>query len=88
MKPGDAPLVPPGVVAARVRPWRGGRASEETDWIAEERPVALVFNGISHAVMLASPADLDDFALGFAITEGLLETPAELYGIERVDGTE
>ncbi len=56
--------------------------TERADWLAEEVPVALVFNGISHAVMLASPLDLDDFALGFALTEGLIESPAELYGVE------
>ena len=50
--------------------------------LASEAPVALVFNGISHAVMMASPADLEDFALGFGLTEGLLDGPAELYGVE------
>ena len=50
--------------------------------LAEEVPVALVFNGISHAVMMASPADLEDFALGFALTEGLIDSPSQLYGIE------
>ncbi len=50
--------------------------------LAEEVPIALVFNGISHAVMMASPADLEDFALGFALTEGLIDSPSQLYGIE------
>lgn len=50
--------------------------------LAEEVPVALVFNGISHAVMMATPADLDDFALGFALTEGLIESRAELFDCE------
>jgi FdhD protein len=50
--------------------------------LAEEVPVALVFNGISHAVMMATPADLEDFALGFALTEGLIESPAELFDCE------
>jgi FdhD protein len=44
--------------------------------------VALVFNGITHAVMMASPTDLEDFALGFALTEGLLQTPSQLFGVD------
>jgi len=82
MKPIDAPLLPPGVTERRVTAWRGGRAHTQTDSLAEEVPVALVFNGISHAVMLASPCDLEDFALGFGLTEGLLADRAELYGID------
>jgi FdhD protein len=62
----------------------GDAARQATDCIAEEVPVALVFNGISHAVMMASPADLDDFALGFSLTEGILQHPDELYDIEVV----
>ena len=54
----------------------------EDDHIAVETPVALVFNGISHAVMMAAPADLEAFALGFAVSEGLLASPAECFGIE------
>ena len=50
--------------------------------LAEEVPVALVFNGITHAVMMASPSDLEDFALGFALTEGLLHSPSQLYGVD------
>lgn len=50
--------------------------------LAEEVPVALVFNGISHAVMMASPANLEDFALGFALSEGLLQSPSQLYGVD------
>ncbi|UTW13153.1 formate dehydrogenase accessory sulfurtransferase FdhD [Marinobacterium rhizophilum] len=62
----------------------GSQAQQATDCIAEEVPVALVFNGISHAVMMASPSDLDDFALGFSLTEGILQHPDELYDIEVV----
>ena len=82
MKPDDASLLPPGLRPAKVTEWRGGAVAQRADWIAEEVPVALVVNGISHAVMLASPCDLDDFALGFAFTEGLVDTPAGLYGVE------
>jgi FdhD protein len=52
------------------------------EWVAEESPVALAYNGISHAVMLATPADLEDFALGFSLTEGLIDAPADLLDIE------
>ena len=82
MKVIDAALVPSGTRASRVTEWRDGGSSVRTDWLAEEVPVALVFNGVSHAVMLASPADLEDFALGFAFTEGLIERRDELYGVE------
>ena len=82
MKPLDTSLLPEGMQAARVTEWREGCMAELADWLAEEVPVALVFNGISHAVMLASPSDLDDFALGFALTEGLIDGPGELYSVE------
>ncbi|MEK8026526.1 formate dehydrogenase accessory sulfurtransferase FdhD [Pseudaquabacterium rugosum] len=82
MKPDDAPLVPPGAQRAPVAIWRDGRLRQDSDWLADEVPVALVYNGISHAVMLASPADLEDFALGFSLSEGLLRTADELYGVD------
>ncbi len=53
-----------------------------TDRLAEEVPIALVYNGVSHAVMLASPQDLEDFAVGFSITESILQDKSELYDIE------
>ena len=65
-----------------VRVRRDGAVTESRDWLADEVPVALIFNGISHAVMLATPQDLEDFALGFGLTEGLLARPDELYGVE------
>ena len=55
--------------------------------LAEEVPVALVFNGISHAVMMASPVHLEDFALGFALTEGLIDQASQLYGVEVIHQT-
>lgn len=58
------------------------------DDVAEETPVALEYNGISHAVMLASPSDLENFALGFSLSEGILAHPRELYECEVVDSCE
>jgi FdhD protein len=71
-----------GAVRLDVRVRRGGEVTVSQDWLADEVPVALVFNGISHAVMLATPLDLEDFALGFGLTEGLLARADELYGVE------
>ncbi len=67
-----------------VRVRRDGRVTESQDWLADEVPVALIFNGISHAVMLATPLELEDFALGFGLTEGLLARADELYGVDVV----
>jgi len=50
------------------------------EWVPEA-PVALEFNGLSYAVMMATPADLEDFALGFALTEGLAKHPSDLTDI-------
>ena len=76
---------PAGAAPARVTAWRDGAREARDDWLADEVPVALVVDGVSHAVMLASPADLEDFALGFALTEGLIEVPAQLFDAEVVD---
>src|SRR5665647_1797493 len=62
--------------------WRGQRWTQEQDQLAVEVPVALEFNGISHAVMLATPSDLESFALGFALSEGIVENRAEFRDAE------
>ncbi len=67
-----------------VQKWQSGRVNSIEDCVAEEVPVAMIYNGISHAVMLASPQDLEDFALGFSLAEGILSSPKALYGIEVV----
>lgn len=66
-----------------VRRVRDGRLYDaEADALAEEVPVALEYNGISHATMLATPTHLDDFARGFSLTEGIIDTLADIRGID------
>jgi FdhD protein len=52
------------------------------DRVAEEVPVALRINGRAFAVMMATPCDLEDFALGFALTEALVDASAQLLAVE------
>ena len=54
--------------------------------IAAEMPVALAYNGVSHVVMMATPSNLVDFALGFSISEGILADPTELLDLEIEEG--
>ncbi|MHB2266256.1 formate dehydrogenase accessory sulfurtransferase FdhD [Aliihoeflea sp. PC F10.4] len=53
--------------------------------VPEETPVALSYGGTTHAVMMASPADLEDFALGFSITEGIIDHPDEVEAFDVID---
>jgi len=70
------------LVQVSVEKWRDDQSSLCRDNVAEEVPVALEYNGISHAVMLASPYDLEDFALGFSLSEGILADRSELFDCE------
>ncbi len=70
------------LVQVCVEKWRNDQSRLCRDSVAEEVPVALEYNGISHAVMLASPYDLEDFALGFSLSEGILSDASELFDCE------
>ncbi|HVF36255.1 MAG TPA: formate dehydrogenase accessory sulfurtransferase FdhD [Candidatus Saccharimonadia bacterium] len=69
-----------------VAAWRvaEGRRARFDDRVALETPVALVYNGEPHAVMMATPADLADFALGFSLTEGIVAARDELELVDCV----
>lgn len=64
---------------------RHGEVQWAQDQVICERPVALVFNGISHAVMMATPSDLEDFGLGFALSEGLIAHTGECHDLDVKD---
>ena len=78
---GDSAPLPRGAVRRVVARWRDGRVDEHGDVIAEEVPVAVVCNGGRFAVMMATPVDLEDFALGFALSEGIIDAPEELADV-------
>ncbi|MXP67048.1 formate dehydrogenase accessory sulfurtransferase FdhD [Pantoea sp. Nvir] len=54
------------------------------DWVADEVPVSLVYNSISHVVMMTTPKDLEAFAIGFSLSEGIINTPREIFGLDVV----
>ena len=74
--------LPPGAVRRHVERHRGSVAAQVDDAVAEEIPVAFVYNDRPHAVMLATPVDLEDFALGFSLSEAII---AEAREFERVE---
>ncbi|HEY1412498.1 MAG TPA: formate dehydrogenase accessory sulfurtransferase FdhD [Rhodopila sp.] len=74
----------PTVSAARIA-WRGDAAQDGVRIVPRETPVALTYNRSTHAVMLASPADLEDFAFGFSLSEGIIDSAADLLALEIVE---
>jgi FdhD protein len=80
-----------GYVTRRVDRYRRGEHQQLNDAITEEIPVAMIYNDVPFAVMMVTPLDLEDFALGFSLSEGLIATQAELESVEvrpRIEGVE
>jgi FdhD protein len=76
------PAHPAPLATYEVTRWGDGTVSEVSDRVAEETPVSFVYNGLAYAVMMASPADLEDYAAGFSLSEGIVQGPGELKRVE------
>jgi FdhD protein len=77
------PSIPGPFTEFQVQRWDGASLQHgSTERVAEEVAVSLNYNGLAYAVMMTSPAEFEDFALGFSLTEGVIASPAELHDIE------
>jgi FdhD protein len=89
--PAPPPTVPPPSTQAERIAWRGDRGTAGIRSVPTETPVALTYARETHAVMLATPADMEDFAVGFSLAEGIIRAPIDIVSLEIValpDGVE
>ncbi|MCC2970363.1 formate dehydrogenase accessory sulfurtransferase FdhD [Massilia sp. IC2-476] len=82
MNAGEGFFAPPGASRVLAARWQDGTTEGVSELVADELPVALVYNGISHAVMLATPRDLEDFAVGFSLAERIVRDARDIYDID------
>ncbi|MBX6420899.1 MAG: formate dehydrogenase accessory sulfurtransferase FdhD [Sinobacteraceae bacterium] len=78
----DSGAPAPGWAPRSVLARRAGQLARVEDRVAQETPIALIYNGEPHAVMMATPRDLEDFARGFSLSEGVIETLAEVQALD------
>src|SRR6266481_2141395 len=72
------------VTTADRKIWRDGHLGEGTRLIPEETPLALTYNGGTYAVMMGTPQNLEDFAVGFSLDEGIVKSVDEIRSLEVV----
>jgi FdhD protein len=77
--------LPAPVVRVSCLARRDDKVAAGSRLIPEETPIAFTYGGATHAVMMATPADLEDFAVGFAVTEGLIEADSPALDVEIVE---
>lgn len=85
------PDFPPPIRRLARAAWKDGVAAQGERAVPEETPVALTYNGTTHAVMMATPLDIADFALGFSLTEGIITGAADILSLDVIaveDGIE
>ena len=83
--PRPEPSAAPTDASGRYRFQAFGEADPEPVDLAEECALAIVYNGLNQAVMMVTPADLEDFVVGFSLGAGIVDSPADIYDI-RISG--
>jgi len=73
-----------GYSRLQVQSWREGTVAERDDFLAEETPVALIYNSQPHVVMMATPADLEEFAVGFTLSEAIVDRAEDITALSVV----